>query len=75
MDYEYVDVLIDNALKDLKNGDIDLLFGLNKTTEREKYYVFTTHYITKEDYSLYTNRDIKSNTIQSLKLLKFGYIP
>lgn len=75
MDYEYVNVPIDDALKDLKNGDIDLLFGLNKTPEREKYYAFTNHYIANEDYAVYTNRDIKSDTLQSLKGLKFGYIP
>ncbi|WP_194191085.1 EAL domain-containing protein [Clostridium chrysemydis] len=75
MNYEYVNVPIDDGLKDLKNGDIDLLFGLNKTPEREKYYAFTNHYIANEDYAVYTNKDIKSNTLQSLKGLKFGYIP
>lgn len=74
MDYEYVNVPIDDALKDLKNGDIDLLFGLNKTPEREKYFAFTNHYIANEDYAIYTNKDIKSSDLQSLKGLKFGYI-
>ncbi|MGG5460458.1 EAL domain-containing protein [Clostridium sp. B9] len=72
--YEYVNCGITDALNDLKEGKIDLLFGINKTIEREKYYAYTNQYIATENYAIYLNKKIKYHNLESLNGLRFAYI-
>lgn len=74
IEYQYIYCDVNKAMDDLKNGKVDLLFGINETTDREKNYVYTDHYIAVENYSLYTNKDIGFGKLEELEGLKFGYI-
>lgn len=72
--YTYVNCETQEGLEYLKNGKIDLLFGLSKTPDRENDYVFTDHYIADENYAIYANGNEKCNDLNGLNGLKFGYI-
>lgn len=72
--FEYVNCSISESLKQLENREIDLVFGINKTPEREKLYEFTNYYIDKERYVIYTNKNIKQGDLRALNGLKMGYI-
>lgn len=74
LNYEYVDCNITNALQKLKSGEIDLVFGISKTTDREKEYEFTDHYINNDNFAIYTNKNIKSGDLKALNGLKMGYL-
>ena len=71
---EYVDCNITNALQKLKSGEIDLVFGISKTPDREKEYEFTDHYINNDNFAIYTNKNIKSGDLKALNGLKMGYL-
>lgn len=72
--FEYVNCSISESLKQLENGEIDLVFGINKTPERERLYEFTNYCIDKERYVIYTNKNIKHGDLRALNGLKMGYI-
>lgn len=72
--YTYVNCETQEGLEYLKNGKIDLLFGLSKTPDRENDYVFTDHYIADENYTIYANGNENCNDLNGLNGLKFGYI-
>lgn len=72
--YTYVNCETQEGLEYLKNGKIDLLFGLSKTPDRENDYVFTDHYIADENYAIYANVNENCNDLSGLNGLKFGYI-
>ncbi|MBS6508357.1 MAG: EAL domain-containing protein [Paraclostridium bifermentans] len=72
--YTYVNCETQEGLEYLKNGKIDLLFGLSKTPDRENDYVFTDHYIADENYAIYANGNENCNDLNGLNGLKFGYI-
>lgn len=72
--YTYVNCKTQEGLDYLKNGKIDLLFGLSKTPDREQDYVFTDHYIADENYAIYVNEKKNCNDLNGLNGLKFGYI-
>ncbi|HHD2754130.1 TPA: EAL domain-containing protein [Clostridium perfringens] len=72
--FEYVNCSISESLKQLENREIDLVFGINKTPERERLYEFTNYCIDKERYVIYTNKNIKHGDLRSLNGLKMGYI-
>ncbi|MBN8048970.1 EAL domain-containing protein [Paraclostridium bifermentans] len=72
--YTYVNCETQEGLEYLKNGKIDLLFGLSKTPDRENDYVFTDHYIADENYAIYANGNENCNDLSGLNGLKFGYI-
>lgn len=72
--YTYVNCETQEGLEYLKNGKIDLLFGLSKTPDRENDYVFTDHYIADENYAIYANGNENCNDLNRLNGLKFGYI-
>ncbi|MDK0980554.1 EAL domain-containing protein [Clostridium perfringens] len=74
LNYEYVDCNITNALQKLKSGEIDLVFGISKTPDREKEYEFTDHYINNDNFAIYTNKNIKSGDLKDLNGLKMGYL-
>ncbi|HAT4313863.1 TPA: EAL domain-containing protein [Clostridium perfringens] len=74
LNYEYVDCNITNALQKLKSGEIDLVFGISKTPDREKEYEFTDHYINNDNFAIYTNKNIKSGDLKALNGLKMGYL-
>ncbi|HFE9685658.1 TPA: EAL domain-containing protein [Clostridium perfringens] len=74
LNYEYVDCNITNALQKLKSGEIDLVFGISKTPDREKEYEFTDHYINNDNFVIYTNKNIKSGDLKALNGLKMGYL-
>ncbi|MDZ5253661.1 EAL domain-containing protein [Clostridium sp. LIBA-8841] len=72
--FEYVNCSISESLKQLENREIDLVFGINKTPEREKLYEFSDDCIDEERYVIYTNKNIKYGNIKALNGLKMGYI-
>lgn len=72
--FEYVNCSISESLKQLENREIDLVFGINKTPERERLYEFTNYCIDKERYVIYTNKNIKHGDLRALNGLKMGYI-
>lgn len=74
IDFEYIDCDVSDALEKLKDGEIDLLFGVNKTQNRKKIYEYTNHYINNENYGIYTDRNIENGDIKALNGLKMGYI-
>lgn len=45
---EYVNGKVPELLKELKNGEIDLVFGINKLPEREELFDFTNNPINNE---------------------------
>ncbi|MGV1063070.1 EAL domain-containing protein [Clostridium perfringens] len=74
LNYKYVDCNITNALEKLKSGEIDLVFGISKTPDREKEYAFTDHYINNDNFAIYTNKDIKNGDLKALNGLRMGYL-
>lgn len=71
---EYVNGKAPDLLKELKNGEIDLVFGINKLPEREEFFEFTNKPINDELKLIYTNTDIKYGDLESLNGMKMGYI-
>ena len=74
LNYEYVDCNITNALEKLKSGEVDLVFGISKTPDREKDYEFTDHYINNDNFAIYTNKNIKNGDLKALNGLKMGFL-
>lgn len=74
LNYEYVDCEVAEVLQNLKNGKVDLVFGVSKTPEREKEYEFTDQYINNDNFAIYTNKNIKSGDLKALNGLKMGYL-
>ncbi|MGG5461114.1 EAL domain-containing protein [Clostridium sp. B9] len=72
--YEYVDCVKADVLESLKNGDIDLAFGITKTKEREKDFLFGQQYINNENYAIFTNKDIKFGDIDKLNGSTMAYV-
>ncbi|GAA0092550.1 hypothetical protein UT300009_25790 [Paraclostridium bifermentans] len=72
--YTYVNCETQEGLDYLKNGKIDLLFGLSKTPDRENDYVFTDHYIADENYAIYCGKNNQYDDLEELNGAKFGYI-
>lgn len=75
IEYEYKYTNILQAMSMLKNGDLDLLIGINRTEDRVNEFEFTDSYITLETYGIYTNKCIEYGNLKELKNLRFGYIP
>ena len=71
---EYVNGKAPDILKELKNGEIDLVFGINKLPEREEFFEFTNKPINDELKLIYTNTDIKYGDLEALNGMKMGYI-
>lgn len=71
---EYVNGNVPDLLKELKNGEIDLVFGINKLSEREESFEFTNKSINDELKFIYTNKDIKYGDLEALNGMKMGYI-
>lgn len=71
---EYVNGKVPDLLKELKNGEIDLVFGINKLPEREEFFEFTNKPINDELKLIYTNTDIKYGDLEALNGMKMGYI-
>lgn len=71
---EYVNCSLLELLKELENGEIDLVVGINKTPEREKFFEFSKNYINEKKYSIYTNENIKYGNLEALNGKKMGYI-
>lgn len=71
---EYVNGKAPDLLKELKNGEIDLVFGINKLPEREEFFEFTNKPINDELKLIYTNTDIKYGDLEALNGMKMGYI-
>lgn len=75
IEYEYVDISLDSAIENLKNNEIDLVFGAGKTPEREKEFIYSKYYIGIDSMGVYTNDpNIKFGHIDALKGLTYGYI-
>lgn len=74
LNYKYVDCNVTDALEKLKSGQIDLLFGISKTTDREKEYEFTDHYLNNDNFAIYTNKNIKKGDLEALNGLKMGFL-
>lgn len=75
IEYEYKYTNILQAMSMLKNGDLDLLIGINRTEGRVNEFEFTDSYINLEIYGIYTNKPIEYGDLKSLNNLKFRYIP
>ncbi|HAT4367357.1 TPA: EAL domain-containing protein [Clostridium perfringens] len=71
---EYVNGKAPDLLKELKNGEIDLVFGIKKLPEREELFEFTNKSINNELKLIYTNTDIKYGDLEALNGMKMGYI-
>lgn len=71
---EYVNCSLLELLKELENGEIDLVVGINKTPEREKLFEFSKNCINEKQYSIYTNKNIKYGNLEALNGMKMGYI-
>ena len=63
-----------DLLKELKNGEIDLVFGINKLPAREESFKFTNKSINDELNFIYTNKNIKYGDLEALNGMKMGYI-
>lgn len=75
VNFEYINCYdVPNGLKMLENGEINLLFGVNKSKEREEKFLYTNQYIGNENCEIYTNKDIPYGAIQDLNGLNMGYI-
>lgn len=57
--YEFVQYKWEDALKEIKNGNIDLLGPIQYSEERAEFYDFTAMPIGKEYASLYANKNNK----------------
>ena len=71
---EYVNYSLTELLKELEYGEIDLVVGINKTPEREKFFEFSNDYINDKQYSIYTNKNIEYGNLEALNGMKMGYI-
>ena len=71
---EYLNGKAPDLLKELKNGEIDLVFGIKKLPEREEFFEFTNKSINNELKLIYTNTDIKYGDLEALNGMKMGYI-
>lgn len=71
---EYVNGKGPDLLKELKSGEIDLVFGINKLSEREESFEFTNKSINDELNFIYTNKNIKYGDLEALNGMKMGYI-
>ncbi|NGT57768.1 EAL domain-containing protein [Clostridium perfringens] len=71
---EYVNGKVPDLLKELKSGEIDLVFGINKLPEREESFEFTNKSINDELKFIYTNKDIKYGDLEALNGMKMGYM-
>lgn len=58
----------------LEKGEIDLILGINRTTERMEKLLYTNNYISMETYGIYTNKNIQYGDLHELESLKFAYI-
>ena len=75
LSYEYVDVTIEEAIRKLDNHEIDLLFGVGLTAERQLKYVYSKYYINQDAMAIYTNHsEISFGHLDALNGLNFGYI-
>lgn len=74
LNYKYVDCNVTDALEKLKSGEIDLVFGISKTPDREKEYEFTDHYLNNDNFAIYTNENIKNGDLKALNGLKMGFL-
>lgn len=73
--YDYIDCdSVSEVLEKLKEGEIDLAFGITKTEDREDDFSFTDHYINNDNFAVYTNKNIKMGDLNALEGLKMGYI-
>lgn len=72
--YEYVPVGISEAVNMLEKGEVDLILGINRTTERMEKFLYTNNYISMETYGIYTNKNIQYGNLHELENLKFAYI-
>ncbi|HII4499174.1 TPA: EAL domain-containing protein [Clostridium perfringens] len=74
LNYKYVDCNVTDALEKLKSGEIDLVFGISKTPDREKEFEFTDHYLNNDNFAIYTNKNIKNGDLKALNGLKMGFL-
>lgn len=74
LSYEYVDISMEEALEKLNNHEIDLLFGVAMTTERQAQYVYSKYYIAQDAMSIITNQEIRFGELEALSGLTYGYI-
>ncbi|MEF2889092.1 MAG: EAL domain-containing protein [Turicibacter sanguinis] len=74
LSYEYVDISMEEALEKLNNHEIDLLFGVAMTTERQTQYVYSKYYIAHDAMSIITNQEIRFGELEALSGLTYGYI-
>lgn len=72
--YEYIKCDFSNAMDKLENEDIDILLGVNYTSERAQNFVFTNNYIDTEVYGIYTNDNVSYGKLEQLEGKRFAFL-
>ena len=73
--YEYIVYNFNDALEALKNGEIDVLFGVSIMSDRIDKILFSKDSIKIDAYELLTtNNNLKADDLRSLDGLKIGVI-
>lgn len=74
IEYEYVYLSVNECLEKLKNEEIDLLFGLSLTPERQELYIFSKYYIGINTTAVFTNHPIEYGNLKALDGMTIGAI-
>lgn len=72
-DYEYVQYDFPDALSELKEGNIDLIFGVSLTSDRVNDILYSQNTIETEKLALFSN-NLKFNSVRELNGAKLGLI-
>lgn len=71
---EYVEGKVSSLFKDLEEGKIDIMMGLQYTKERKDKFIYSKNYIGVERISIYTDKDSELRDIKSLDKKKVAFI-
>lgn len=74
IEYEYVYLTVDECLEKLNNKEIDLLFGISLTPERQEVYTFSKYYIGIDTTAVFTNHPIEYGNLKALDGMTIGAI-
>lgn len=72
--YEYELLSLQDALKKLESGDIDIVPGLVKNPQRERKFIYPDTYLGVETYGIYTKKDIEYGNLEELDNVSIGCV-
>lgn len=72
--YEYVYLNIKDCIDMLMKNELDIVFGVSKSSAKDRDILYSSLPIGKEDVSVYTHSKIEHENLYELEGLKFGYI-